>query len=94
MLDKSIVYNIFIIVVFQRKQILRVCYIRIVVIYSKINKLNCNNIYTKYILKYQTYTINLLINLEVYTTIIQIIRKNKNEKRNNCILILQNTLET
>ncbi len=32
--------------------------------------------------------------LEVYTTIIQIIRKDKVKKRNNCILILQNILET
>jgi len=36
----------------------------------------------------------LLIKLEVYTTIIQIIRKDKNKKRNNYNLILQNTLET
>ena len=32
--------------------------------------------------------------LEVYTTIIQIFRNDKVKKRNNCILILQNILET
>ncbi len=51
MLDKSVAYIIFTIIIFQKKQILRICYIRIVVIYFNISKLNCDNTYAKYILK-------------------------------------------
>ncbi len=37
---------------------------------------------------------NLLIKLKVYITIIQIIKKDKDKKRNNCTLFLQNILKT
>ncbi len=40
------------------------------------------------------YRFLLLIKLKIYTTIIQIFRKDKDKRRDNCILILQNTLET
>jgi len=36
----------------------------------------------------------MLIKLEVYTRLLQIFRKDKNKKHNNCILISQNILET
>ncbi len=36
----------------------------------------------------------LSIKLEVYTRLLQIFRKDKNKKRNNCILISQNILKT
>ena len=51
MLDKSVAYTIFTIIVFQRRQILYIYYIRIVVTYSNTSKLNCDNTYIKYILK-------------------------------------------
>ncbi len=40
------------------------------------------------------YAIDLLIKLEAYIIIMQMFKKNKDKKRNNCTLILQNTLKT
>jgi len=37
---------------------------------------------------------HLLIKLEVYARLLQILNKNKNKRRDNCTLISQSTLKT
>ncbi len=51
MLGESVAYAMLIVIILKRKQILCVCYIKIVVTCSNISKLNCDDTYIKYILK-------------------------------------------